>query len=151
MAICSSGLAPAWIGPWTESGFTSVPCRCPVADCVSWALPLIGLVFFSCLAGDELAVSSSRPVSCDGNLGSDFLWGFFAEFDGLGFFTPFWETFSSRLRLAGWSDVVFSSVSGVDLFLERPSFGDLALVGGIYSNTSIRWVILPCQSWNTDN
>lgn len=116
-----------------EFVFISAPCRCPVADCVSWALPAIGLVLFSCLAGDELAVSSSRPVSCDGNLGSDFLWGFFAEFDGVDFFTPFWGTFSSRLGRAGWSDIVFSSISGVDLFLERPSFGDLALVGGIYN------------------
>ena len=72
-----------------ESGFISVPCSCPVADCVARALPAIGFVFFSCLAGDELDVSSSIPVSCDGNLGSDFLWGFFAEFDGFDFFTPF--------------------------------------------------------------
>lgn len=46
-------------------------------------------MLFSCLAGDELAAASSVPVSSDGNLGSDFLWGFFAECDGVDFFTPF--------------------------------------------------------------
>lgn len=85
-------------------------------------------------------MASSGPVSSDGSLGSDFLWGFFAGFNGVGFFTPVWETFSSRLRWAGWSAVAFSSVSGVDLFLERPNFGDLALVGGICNKY---------QRWNT--
>jgi hypothetical protein len=67
-------------------------------------------------------------------LGSDFLWGFFAAFDGVAFFAPFCETFSSRLiRIGRLGGVVLSSVSAPDLFLERPSFGDLALVGGIYN------------------
>lgn len=123
----SSGVTLARIGTWALLAIDSVSWSCFVGDPDSWWLSVFrSSVLFGCVA-------SSGPLASDGNLGSDFLWGFFAEFDGVTFFAPFWVAFSSRLVRIGWLGVVLSSASSPDLFLERPSFGDLALVGGIYN------------------
>jgi hypothetical protein len=107
-------------------------------DPVPWESPTLTLA---------LAVTSSGTVCSDDNLGSDFLWSLFTEFDGVDCFTPFWGNFSSRLRRTGCFVVVFSSFSGIDLFFGRPSFGDRALVGGAYSRCQhiVNTIVLPKQ------
>jgi len=89
-------------------------------------------LFSSSSAGETDAAMSTLVVCSEGSLGRDFRWGFFTAFAPGAFLTPFWETLSSRFsraeRAGGFE---FPSVPPEDVFLERPSFGDLALVVGI--------------------
>ena len=95
-------------------------------------------LFSSCSAEGIDAAMSIEPVCSDGNLGRDFRWGFFAAFAAGAFLTRFWEALWSRLRRAGRLEgLELASMPAEILFFERPSFGDLALVVGIFFNSTL--------------